>query len=65
MHLAAFAINSTRQSTTRFIPFELLYGLSPALPIDFALPSMFHAPEILIERAAKLQAWREGACQLI
>ena len=59
--LAAFAINSARQSTTRYTPFELLYGRSPALPIEYVFPSVLDPPESLRQRAIKLQVWFEEA----
>lgn len=34
-----FAYNTTIQSTTKFTPFEVLYGRTPHLPYDYPMPS--------------------------
>ena len=35
--MVTFAYNTARQDSTKFSPFELIYGRKPALPLDIAL----------------------------
>jgi hypothetical protein len=55
--LITFAYNASKSKSTRFSPFELLYGRKPTFPQDInleALPSVFRDTDHYIEIMAKI-----------
>ena len=56
LHAVLFAYRTTRQSSSKFLPFQLVYGLSGRLPIDldWQLPDAADHPKEISRRASKI-----------
>lgn len=63
--MAGLAINTSKQSSTGFTPFELLYGRSAVLPADSAFPWPTQSPERVEEFINRVNRWRKQAQLLI
>lgn len=46
---AVWAYNVTWKSTSRFTPYELVYGKKPLLPFEFEIQTLRNAMEVGIE----------------
>ena len=47
LFLALWAYRTSAKTTARFTPFQLVYGLEVVLPIEFEIPSLKLAIELL------------------
>jgi len=56
LHAVLFAYRTTRQSSTRFSPFQLVHGLSGRLPVDleWQLPDEDDLPTTIVQRAFQI-----------
>ena len=62
---AVFAINSAKQSTIQISPYELVYGRTPLIPLDFKFPTTFGDEGSPGEYLDKIANWRKTARRLI
>ena len=62
---AIFAINTAKQSTTLFSPFELVYGRRPYLPLDYLFPLTDQSDEREENYFRRILHWRQTARKLI
>lgn len=63
--MAGLAINTSKQSSTGFTPFELLYGRSAVLPANSAFPWPTQSPERVEEFRNRVNRWRKQARLLV
>ena len=65
MDQALFAINSAKQSTVQFSPYELVYGRSPLVPLDYKFPLAVEKEGPVVDYLEKIASWRRIARRLI